>query len=45
MAGLPLVIEKSVAQDSLPNESMFLIDLSDPWYGDIIIYLQTTFST
>lgn len=23
------------------DESLFLISMSDPWYGDIIIYLQT----
>ena len=26
--------------DSLPNESLFLISMTDPWYGDIILYLQ-----
>jgi hypothetical protein len=24
-----------------PDESLFLISISDPWYGDIILYLQT----
>jgi hypothetical protein len=32
---------KNVAADSLPNESLFLINTDDLWYGDIIIYLQT----
>jgi len=27
--------------DSFPYECIFLISSSDPWYGDIIIYLQT----
>ena len=27
--------------DSLPDESLFLISTTDPWYGDIILYLQT----
>jgi hypothetical protein len=27
--------------DSLPDESLFLISTSDPWYGDILLYLQT----
>jgi len=26
--------------DSFPIESLFLIDSFDPWYGDILIYLQ-----
>jgi hypothetical protein len=30
-----------VAEDSLLDESLFLISYDDPWYGDIIIYLQT----
>jgi hypothetical protein len=41
MIDLPRVIDESVVQDSLPDESLFLIDSSDPWYGDILIYLQT----
>jgi hypothetical protein len=32
---------ESVAVDSLPDESIFLISTDDIWYGDIIIYLQT----
>lgn len=30
-----------VVQDSLADESLFLISMSDPWYADIITYLQT----
>jgi hypothetical protein len=30
-----------VAEDSFPDESLFLISSDDIWYGDIIIYLQT----
>jgi hypothetical protein len=30
-----------VAEDSLPDESLFLISSDDVWYRDIIIYLQT----
>jgi hypothetical protein len=41
MFGLPRVSTDPVALDSLPDESLFLIDSSDPWYGDILIYLQT----
>ena len=32
---------KTVAEDSFPDESLFLISSNDIWYGDIIIYLQT----
>jgi hypothetical protein len=32
---------ETVAANSLPNESLFLISIDDLWYGDIIIYLQT----
>jgi hypothetical protein len=32
---------KTVAVDSLPDESLFLISTDDIWYRDIIIYLQT----
>jgi hypothetical protein len=32
---------KNVAKDSLLDESLFLINFDDIWYGDIIIYLQT----
>ena len=41
MFGLPRVSTDSVVLESLPDESLFLIDLADPWYGDILIYLQT----
>jgi hypothetical protein len=27
--------------DSFTDEHIFLISLSDPWYGDIFIYLET----
>ena len=30
-----------VQDDSFPDEHIFLISTSDPWYGDILIYLQT----
>ena len=29
-----------VEEDSLPDEYIFLISTSNPWYGDILIYLQ-----
>ena len=30
-----------VEDDSFPDEHIFLISTSDPWYRDILIYLQT----
>ena len=30
-----------VEDDSFPDEHIFLISTYDPWYGDILIYLQT----
>jgi hypothetical protein len=38
---LPSTETENVAEDSLPDESLFLISSDDAWYGDIIIYLQT----
>ena len=29
-----------IEEDSFPDEHIFLISTSDPWYGDILIYLQ-----
>ena len=26
--------------DIVPDDSLFLMDSSDPWYGDILMYLQ-----
>ena len=28
-----------IEDDSFPDEHIFLISTSDPWYGDILIYL------
>ena len=41
MEGLPRVSAPSQTLESLPNDSLFLIDSLDPWYGDILVYLQT----
>lgn len=30
----------SHTKDQIPDETLFLISTLDPWYGDIIIYLQ-----
>eukprot|EP00253_Pinus_taeda_P013994 PITA_13994 len=31
-----------LGEDQIPDETLFLISTLDPWYGDIIIYLQTS---
>ena len=41
MIDLPWADPGVTTQDSLPDESLFLIDLYESWYGDILIYLQT----
>ena len=41
MTGLPSVSKPSQALESLPDDYLFLIDSSDPWYKDILVYLQT----
>ena len=33
--------EGEVHEDSFIDEHMFLISTADPWYRDIIVYLQT----
>jgi hypothetical protein len=38
---LPHTDEDTEPNDSLPDESMFLISTSYPCYGDILLYLQT----
>ena len=38
---LPRTTENLYPFDSLPDGSLFLISMIDPWYGDIILYLQT----
>ena len=37
----PVENEENEVIESFPYENIFLISSSDPWYGDIIIYLQT----
>jgi hypothetical protein len=37
----PHADEDTEPRDSLPDETLFLISTSDPWYGDILLYLQT----
>jgi hypothetical protein len=38
---LPVESGDVVPEESPIRGDMFLIELSDPWYGDILIYLQT----
>jgi hypothetical protein len=37
---LPHADEDIEPRYSLPNETLFLINTSNPWYGDILLYLQ-----
>ena len=41
ISSLPRVSADPVALDSLPDEPLFLIELTDPWYRYILIYLKT----
>ena len=41
MCDLPCASTESEPSDSLPDEFLFLISTTDPWYGDLLIYLQT----
>ena len=34
---------ETVAKQLIADESLFLISTIDPWYGDIIVYLQTQY--
>ena len=37
----PVEEDVAIEEDSFPDEHIFLISTSDPWYGNILIYLQT----
>ena len=41
MCDLPCASMESEPSDSFPDEFLFLISTTDPWYGDLLIYLQT----
>ena len=41
MSDIPSLDEDMIHQDLFVDEPIFLILSMDPWYGDIIIYLQT----
>ena len=41
ISDFPNLDEEEVHEDSLVDEHIFLISTTYPWYGDIIVYLQT----
>ena len=41
MCNFPRADTETVAEEPIGDESLFLISTLDPWYGDIIVYLQT----
>ena len=41
ISDFPNLEEEEVYEDSFVDEHIFLISTVDPWYGDIIMYLQT----
>lgn len=41
MCDFPRTDIEIVVEEPIADESLFLISTSDPWYGDIIVYLQT----
>ena len=41
MCDFPRTDTETVAEQPIMDESLFLISTIDPWYGDIIVYLQT----
>ena len=41
MCDFPRVDTETFAEEPIADESLFLISTLDPWYGDIITYLQT----
>ena len=38
---LPSDNTETTSEPSIPDESLFLIGSSDPWYGYFVIYIQT----
>ena len=41
MCDFPNTKTETVVENPIPDESLFLISTLNPWYGYIIIYLQT----
>eukprot|EP00253_Pinus_taeda_P022688 PITA_22688 len=42
LCSLPSAATSSQIEELIPDETLFLINTLDPWYGDIIVYLQTS---
>ena len=42
ICSLPSSSLPSHTEDHIPDETLFLISTLDPWYGDILVYLQTS---
>lgn len=40
MCDFPRTNTETVAEEPIVDESLFLISTLDPWYGDIIVYIQ-----
>ena len=41
MTDLPPLTTSPPPKDDLPDDFLFFISTEDPWYGDILLYLQT----
>jgi hypothetical protein len=41
IADFPRLDEDVIHVDSFADEHIFLVSSFDPWYGDIVLYLQT----
>jgi hypothetical protein len=41
ISDFPWLDEDVIHVDSFADEHIFLVSSSDPWYGDIMVYLQT----
>ena len=41
MCDFPNTKTETIVEHPIADESLFLISTLDPWYGDIILYLQT----
>ena len=40
MTDLPPLTTSSPPKNDLPDDFLFVISTDDPWYGDILLYLQ-----
>eukprot|EP00253_Pinus_taeda_P030263 PITA_30263 len=41
LSDLPIVDPNETTHNPLPDEAIYLIDTTDPWYDDILVYLQS----